>query len=72
VFAKRTTVTLDSRFTGEAKPLGLAVLTFNAGHVISPLALGGETSQNRISWSEAWLTPRFGLAPQPASTEAGR
>ena len=70
-FAESATVALDSLFTGVAKPLGLAVLTFDAVHVISPLALGGETSQNRGSRSEAWLTPRFGLAPQPVSAGSG-
>jgi hypothetical protein len=39
------------------------VLASRAGHVVSPLAFGGETSQNRLSRSEAWVTPRFGLAP---------
>ena len=52
---------------------GLAdrMITAFAGHVISPLALSGETSQNRSSWSEAWLTPRFGLAPQPVDAGSG-
>ena len=47
------------------------VLASDAGHVISPLALCEETSQNRFSRSKARVTPRFGLAPTPAETEAG-
>jgi len=35
------------------------------------LAFCGETSQNRLSQSEAWVGPRFGLAPTPAETEVG-
>src|SRR5205814_7186648 len=72
----------ESGFTGSAfPPLDFAltevtsanadrVRTSEAGHLISPLALCGETSQNSL-WSEAWFAPRFGLAPTPASTEAG-
>ncbi len=36
----------------------------------APLALCGETSQNS-SGSEAWVTPRFGLAPTSVDAEAG-
>jgi hypothetical protein len=42
-----------------------------AGHVISPLAFSEETSQNRFSRSMAWVTPRCGLVPASAETEAG-
>jgi hypothetical protein len=38
---------------------------------VSPLAFCAETSQNTVSGPEAWVTPRFGLAPTPAETEAG-
>jgi hypothetical protein len=46
------------------------VLAFGARHGASPLAFCGETSQN-ILGSEAWVTPRFGLAPAPVSLGAG-
>src|SRR6202035_3003105 len=46
------------------------VLASDAGHVVSPLALCEETSQNSL-WSEAWVTPRFGLAPPTARTADG-
>jgi len=46
------------------------VFASGAGHGVSPLAFCEETSQNNLG-SEAWVTPRFGLAPTPASTEAG-
>lgn len=60
--AGRAAVTLDSVPTVAARFLNCGVLAFRAGHVISPLALCGETSQNSFG-SEAWVTPRFGLAP---------
>ena len=53
-----------------AETLAGRVVTTGAGHLISPLALCGETSQN-ICGSEAWVTPRFGLAPTPVQAEAG-
>jgi len=61
---------LNAALTEVSKPLAGLMLTFEAGHLISPLALCGETSQN-ICGSEAWVTPRFGLAPTPVSAEAG-
>src|SRR5206468_3155560 len=61
---------LNAALTEVSKPLAGLMLTFEAGHLISPLALCGETSQN-ICGSEAWVTPRFGLAPTSVDAEAG-
>src|SRR5207245_10343322 len=69
-FAGSAAPTLDSALAKVPETLACRVVTTGAGHVVSPLALCGETSQN-ILWSEAWVTPRFGLAPTPAETEAG-
>jgi hypothetical protein len=63
--------TLNAALTEVPKPLAGVVLAFEAGHVISPLAFCEETSQNRFSRSMAWVTPRFGLVPASAETEAG-
>ena len=62
--------TLDAALTKVPKSFAGLVLTSFTGHLISPLALGGETSQNSFG-SEAWVTPRFGLAPQPVSAGSG-
>ena len=69
-FAGQAAVTLDSLFADVAKPLGSAVLTFDAGHDVFPLCLGGESATISLR-SESWLTPRFGLAPQPVSAGSG-
>ena len=61
---------LDAALTEIPKSLADLVLASFAGHLISPLALGGETSQNTYG-SEAWVTPRFGLAPPPVSAGSG-
>ena len=53
---------LNAALTEVAKFLADLVLAFGAGHGVSPLAFCGETSQNTLG-SEAWVTPRFGLAP---------
>ena len=72
----------ESSFTGLAAPaldaalaetnelLTIIVLPLEASHGVSPLAFCGETSQNSIG-PEAWVTPRFGLAPQPVSPGSG-
>jgi hypothetical protein len=65
------TPALDSTLAVGSESLAGLVLTSEAGHVISPLAFCEETSQNRFSRSMAWVTPRCGLAPTPAETEAG-
>jgi hypothetical protein len=62
---------LNAALTEVAELLAGLVLAFGAGHEVSPLAFCGETSQNRFSRSEAWVTPRFGLAPTPVQAEAG-
>src|SRR5438132_213777 len=72
----------ESRFAGIAAPAlnpvltevpkSLASLTLasEAGHGLSPLAFCGEKPQNQFG-SRSWLTPRFGLAPAKAATDAG-
>jgi hypothetical protein len=62
--------TLNAALTEVPKLFAVVVLAFPAGHLISPLALCGETSQNTLG-SKAWVTPRFGLAPTTARTAAG-
>jgi hypothetical protein len=62
---------LDSPLAVGSESLADLVLAFKTGHVVSPLAFCGETSQNRFSGSMAWVTPRFGLVPASAETEAG-
>jgi hypothetical protein len=62
---------LNTALTEVTEAFAGLVLASNAGHVISPLAFCGETSQNRLSGSEAWAAPRFGLAPTSVSAEAG-
>jgi len=54
---------VPNRFTG-------LVLASDAGHGVSPLAFCGETSQTSFG-SEAWVTPCFGLAPQPVCAGSG-
>lgn len=69
-FAGRATIPLNVALSVAPELAGRVVTAF-AGHVISPLALSGETSHNKGSWSEAWSTPRFGLAPQPVDAGSG-
>src|SRR6266478_34573 len=69
-FAGSAAPALNAALTEIAKPLAGLVFASDAGHGVSPLAFCGETSQNTL-WSEAWVTPRFGLAPTPVSAEAG-
>src|SRR5208282_3818306 len=69
-FAGSAAPALNAALAGISEPLGGSVVTSGACHVVSPLALCEETSQNSLG-SEAWVTPRFGLAPTPVSAEAG-
>src|SRR6202035_4645741 len=69
-FAGSAAPALDSALAKVPKTLAGCVVTAGAGHLISPLALSGETSQNALG-SEAWVTPRFGLAPQPVQAGSG-
>src|ERR1700692_118968 len=62
---------LNAVLTEVPKSLAGLVLASGAGHVVSPLAFCEETSQNRFSRSMAWVTPRCGLVPASAETEAG-
>jgi hypothetical protein len=68
--AGRTAVTLDSVPSITAKLFNGGVLAFGAGHKAFPLDLCGEKAENNFG-SEVRLTPRFGLVPASASTEAG-
>src|SRR5205807_2863780 len=61
---------LNAAFTEVAELLAGLVLAFAAGHGVSPLAFCEETSQN-IFGSEAWVTPRFGLAPPTVTAADG-
>jgi hypothetical protein len=61
---------LDSALAVGSESLAGLVLASGAGHVISPLEFSGETCDHKLR-SEVRVTPRFGLAPTPASTEAG-
>jgi hypothetical protein len=70
-FAGIAAPALNAALTEVPKFLAGLVLASGAGHVISPLAFSEETSQNIFSRSMAWVTPRFGLVPASASTEAG-
>lgn len=68
--AARAAVTLNAALPVASKFLDNGVLAFDAYHGVSPLALCEETSQNSIG-SEAWLTPRFGLAPLTGTAANG-
>jgi hypothetical protein len=61
---------LNAALTEVAELLAALVLAFGAGHDFSPLDCVREKSQTQFG-SGVRLTPRFGLAPTPASTEAG-
>ncbi len=69
--ARSAAPTLDFSPPVGSELLAVLVLAFRAGHVRSPLDFCGGTRHNRFSRSRAWVTPRFGLAPTPAETEAG-
>jgi hypothetical protein len=53
-----------------AKFLDRGMLAFDARHGAFPLEFWREKPENGIGF-RSWLTPRFGLAPQPASTGSG-
>src|SRR5438477_10687731 len=61
---------LNAALTEVTESFAGLVLASGAGHMVSPLAFCGETSQNTFG-SEAWVTPRFGLAPPTARTADG-
>ncbi len=61
---------LNSTLAVGSKTLGGTAVTSDAGHGVSPLAFCAEASQNMV-WSEAWITPRFGLAPPPVQADDG-
>jgi hypothetical protein len=61
---------LDSALAVGAEPLAGLVVTSDASHGISPLDFCAEKGHNEL-WSGLWLTPRFGLAPQPVSAGSG-
>jgi hypothetical protein len=61
---------LNAALTEVAELFAGLVLAFGAGHGVSPLAFCGETRHNELG-SEAWVTPRFGLAPPPVSAGSG-
>jgi len=66
----RTAPSLNLALTVGSKSFATLVLASEADHLISPLAFCGETSQN-ICGSEAWVTPRFGLAPPTVAAGSG-
>lgn len=68
--AAHTAVTLDSVPPVAAKLLNGRVLTSGACHGAFPLEFLREKPENKFG-SISWLTPRFGLAPQPAETGSG-
>src|SRR5438477_2756443 len=68
--ARRAAPALNAPLTEVSKSLAGLVLALEAGHWVSPLAFCRETSQNTFG-SEAWVTPRFGLAPPPVSAGSG-
>src|SRR5437764_5191424 len=61
---------LNAALTEVTESFAGLVLASGAGHWVSPLAFCRETSQNTFG-SEAWVTPRFGLAPPPVSAGSG-
>jgi len=67
--AGSATVSLHFPLAVGSESLAVLVFAFDAGHGVSPLAFCGETSQNTLG-SEAWVTPRFGLAPTPAGNRS--
>jgi hypothetical protein len=69
-FAGIAAPALDAALTKVSKSLAGLVFTSDTSHGVSPLAFCGETSQNTYG-SEAWVNPRFGLAPQPVSAGSG-
>jgi len=70
-YCKTGNASVNAALTEVPKFLAGLVLASGAGHGVSPLAFCEETRQNRFSRSMAWVTPRCGLIPASASTEAG-
>lgn len=68
--AVRTAVTLDSTLSVAPEFLNGGVLASGTGHGAFPLEFWREKPENKIG-SGSWLTPRFGLAPQPVSAGSG-
>ena len=62
--------TLDAALTEVPEPRAGLLFTSDTGHAVPPLAFCGETGQNTIG-SQAWVTPRFGLDPQPVDAGSG-
>src|SRR5438552_13262219 len=69
-FAGITAPALNAALAEETESFTSLVLASEAGHGLSPLAFCGEKPQNQFG-SRSWLTPRFGLAPAKAATDAG-
>lgn len=61
---------LNAALTEVPKSLAGLVLASDAGHGFSPLAFEREKPDNHFG-SGLWLTPRFGLAPQPVQAGSG-
>lgn len=61
---------LNAALTEVPKSLAGLVLTSDARHGRSPLDFSAEKAHNEFG-SGLWLTPRFGLAPQPVSAGNG-
>src|SRR5258706_3442721 len=69
-FAGCAAPALDAALTEVPKFLASLVLASGAGHGASPLDFSAEKGHNKFG-SGLWLTPRFGLAPQPVSAGSG-
>src|SRR5437763_6573437 len=61
---------LDATLTEVPESLAGLVLASEAGHGQSPLDFSAEKAHNELG-SRSWLTPRFGLAPQPVQAGSG-
>jgi hypothetical protein len=68
--AEGATVTLYALFSDVAKPLGLAVLTFNAGHGLISACVLRKKPYNSIE-VQSWASSAIGLAPQPVDAGSG-
>jgi len=69
-FAGLTAPSLNFAPSVGSKPFAGLVLASDARHGFSPLDFGGKKPHTHLG-SGVRLTPRFGLAPTPAETEAG-
>jgi hypothetical protein len=68
--AGSTAPALDAPLTEVAELFAGLVLAANASHGVSPLDFLAEKRHNEFG-SGSWLTPRFGLAPQPVQAGSG-